>query len=252
MSYGVCELPVIPARAKDNDPSEMVTQILFGECFQVLEEKEKWVRIVTAKDNYECWICMKQWKEITHEDYDNYTANAFPVCADFDTTVVNTVSDEEMHLTMGATLPYLHTGKFSIRNTKYTYNGTTLPANTDNIDAYALKLLNTPYLWGGRTPFGIDCSGYSKLIFQLCGIYIPRDAWQQAEEGELIDTPQKGDLAFFQNANGKINHVGIMIDTTKIIHASGKVRIDTLDEKGIYNEETKSHSHIFHSVRRYY
>ena len=121
-----------------------------------------------------------------------------------------------------------------------------------DLETYSKSLLNTPYLWGGRGPFGIDCSGFSQLIFRLCGIKLPRDAYQQAELGEIIKPTKsiKGDLAFFENNMGKINHVGIVLEKNKIIHSSGKVRIDELNDNGIYNSDSKSITHSLAYIKR--
>ena len=113
--------------------------------------------------------------------------------------------------------------------------------------------LNSPYLWGGRSPFGIDCSGFTQMVFKLNGIKLPRDAYEQAEIGKtlnFIEETQKGDLAFFDNEEGKIIHTGIIIDKNKIIHSSGKVRIDNLDHYGIFNAETGKYSHNLRLIKK--
>ena len=117
----------------------------------------------------------------------------------------------------------------------------------------AFYFLNSPYLWGGRTPFGIDCSGFVQIAARLSGISLPRDTQEQAEEGEiinLISEAKPGDLAFFDNIDGRIIHVGIILENGQIIHASGKVRIDTIDHQGIFNEESKKYSHQLRVIKR--
>ena len=116
----------------------------------------------------------------------------------------------------------------------------------------AMIFLNAPYLWGGRTPFGIDCSGFTQIIYRLQGINIPRDAYKQAEIGttlSFINESEEGDLAFFDNAEGKIIHVGIIMKKNYIIHASGKVRIDKIDQEGIFNIEKKKHTHKLRIIK---
>ena len=116
-----------------------------------------------------------------------------------------------------------------------------------------MRYLNAPYLWGGRSPFGIDCSGFTQLVFKFAGIKLQRDAYQQGGQGSIInfiEEVQPGDLAFFSNDEGAIIHVGIMLKDNRIIHSSGKVRIDKIDHFGIYNAETKKHSHLLKLIKR--
>ena len=156
-------------------------------------------------------------------------------------------------ISYGAVLPYFHNKNCRIRKSNFEFLGNTASKNFNDHEKYALTLLNTPYLWGGKGPLGIDCSGFTQLIYQLCGKQLPRDAYQQAELGDEIDTltnTQTGDLAFFQNKEGKINHVGLILDNNEIIHASGKVRIDQLKEEGIYAKDFKKITHKMHSIKR--
>jgi len=254
MEYGICNLGIIPARAEDNDKAEIVTHVLFGEHFTVLEQKEKWLKIKLQHDSYEAWICQKQWMEITHADYDFYSINDFPIVGNKWATVTNNETGEEIPVSYGAILPS-HGGKgnFKLRNQSFTYTGDLASFDKADLKKYAKSLLNTPYLWGGRGSFGIDCSGFSQLIFRLIGEKIPRDAYQQAEIGEtvqFVDLVQTGDLVFFDNAEGGINHVGIVLEKGKIIHASGRIRIDKLDHQGIFAEDSNSYTHNLRIIKR--
>jgi cell wall-associated NlpC family hydrolase len=124
---------------------------------------------------------------------------------------------------------------------------------TENIAVAATSFLNTPYLWGGRTHFGIDCSGFTQAVFKLQGINLLRDASQQVDQGYAINLLQEtklGDLAFFENQEGNIVHVGILLNNEKIIHASGRVKIDFIDEKGIFSEELKRYTHKLKAIKR--
>lgn len=253
MSYGICNLSVIPCRAEPNDRAEIVTQLLFGEHYSVIEEQEKWVKIKVHYDNYEAWICRKQFKEINGQEFDELSLNEFELVGSYFGEITN---DErgKLIIPLGATLPYYHQGKTKIRQTLYQYTGQVAEKKIEALENYALSYLNAPYLWGGKSPAGIDCSGFSQMVYKLCGIKLPRDAYQQANEGEnigFVESAQLGDLAFFDNVEGKITHVGIILNEGKIIHASGQVRIDLIDHQGIYNKELKTYTHQLRIIKRY-
>ena len=252
MEYGISILGIIPLRKEAKDQSEIVSQVLFGQHFKILEVKPKWIRIELAADNYEGWICAKQYEEITYEDYDNLTVNDFPLAASSFSNIQNIISKEVFLVTMGAILPFYHKGSIKIRNHKFKFTGNIASSNQADLLKYAHQLLNTPYLWGGKSILGIDCSGFTQLVFSLCGINIPRDAYQQAEFGESVmeSDINPTDLVFFENDKNKIHHVGIATENNQIIHSSGKVRIDRLNEKGIIHSETKELTHRLHSIKR--
>ncbi len=254
MEYGICNLGIVSVRAKGNDRSEIVSQLLFGEHFKILKETKKWVQIQVVKDQYLGWICKKQFMEITYEDYDNLDINNFPVCADGIAYLKELNNQTVIPISYGAILPYFHKNNCSIRNKKYEFIGQLASGNFNDHEKYAKALLNSPYLWGGKGVFGIDCSGFTQLIYKLCGIHIPRDSYVQAKQGDLINSiskTQSGDLAFFQNDKGKVTHVGLIINKNQIIHASGKVKIDELTEEGIYVPENKTITHKMHCIKRF-
>ena len=252
MEFGICNLGNVPLRSEPNDRAEIVSFVVFGEHFKINQFKEKWIEITTFHDNYEGWICSKQYKEITYEDYDNLSVNEFPINASKNAKVIDLNSNESYGIPIGSILPYYHKKNLKIRATKFTTNVSIASKDFNDLEKYALSLLNTPYLWGGRSNYGIDCSGFSQLIFRLCGISLPRDARDQAKEGFSVDfeRSQKGDLAFFHNNKGVINHVGIILDNYKIIHSSGKVRIDSFKNDGIYSEKGII-SHHLNSIKRF-
>ena len=253
--YGICNLSVVPCRKEPSDKSEMVTQLLFGEHFEVLEEKKSWSLIRIAYDGYECWIDKKQFLPLN--DVKGISDSTSAVTTD----LVQLAEDENgnmISVLLGSSLPKFKGKSFSLGKQKYSFEGEIAfpfsKKKEHSIEEIAKWYLNTPYLWGGRSPFGLDCSGFTQMVFKLSGIKLKRDAWQQAEEGKtlsFLEEAQQGDLAFFDNEDGKIVHVGILLGKEKIIHASGKVRIDKLDHQGIYNAELKKYTHRLRVVKRF-
>jgi len=254
MEFGICKLAVVPLRKEGNDQSEMVSQVLFGEYFKILKIETKWIFIQLARDDYKGWICSKQYQEITYEDYENLSLNEFPKVLNSNATVESLVNKEIIPITTGSTLPFFNKGIIKIRNEKFRFNGEVSSGKTMDIINYARRFINTPYLWGGKTKFGIDCSGFSQLIYSLSGINIPRDASQQEELGKkiAIKNTVPTDLVFFKNEYNKVNHVGIALENKKIIHASGKVRIDGLANEGIKHIKSGQLTHRLHSIKRIY
>lgn len=236
MEKAVCSVSVAPIRAENSDRAEMVTQMLFGESCDVLDVQNNWTKIRMDFDGYEGWLDTKQITPISHEDWQRRKVNL--VCETFTSAVLQS---GKILLSMGAEVDFQ----------------TTVPQRSDNlresIAIAAREFLNVPYLWGGRSFFGIDCSGFVQLVFKIHGVQLPRDAYQQAETGTLLDfvgEARPGDLAFFENSDGRIIHIGIMLEEQKIIHAHGKVRIDMLDSTGIYNAEQKKYTHRLRFLKR--
>lgn len=254
MNYGICNLNSIPLRIEPSDTSEMISQVLFGEHFTVLETKKQWRYIKLAFDGYRGWIDHKQVEEI-NEDYFNTLQNTKPI---FSIELINYASTEEkklIPLSIGAILPNYSKKQFKINNREYTFDGKTLEASLtkNSVIDTAFMYLNAPYLWGGKTPFGIDCSGFTQMVYRMNGYKLFRDASQQAKQGEVlsfIEESEPGDLAFFDNAEGNITHVGIILANNYIIHASGEVRLDRLDQSGIYNQERNRHTHKLRMIKK--
>lgn len=254
-NFGICHLSVIPVRKEPGDIYEMTTQLLFGDFFEILEvsSNEKWVLIRNDFDGYTGWIDAKQFMAV-EESYIQKLKQTPPV---FCKSLYALAKSESRFfpLLMGSTLPLHKNGIISIGDEPFILEGDVgyaEPFDAKRIEQTALLYLGAPYLWGGRAHFGIDCSGFVQQVYRMFSIALPRDAYQQAEIG--ITTPfeyyKAGDLAFYKNPEGRITHVGILLDNQKIIHASGQVRIDLVDETGIIHSEKKIYTHRLAFIKR--
>ncbi len=252
----VCCVPVSPMRADASHRSEMVSQQLFGEKSIIIEKAEdNWVKIQLKYDGYQGWVQQSHLSEIDEEHY-------LKVDKDLTSDWVNEVdyNGHIMRVPMGSSLSAFSNGKAFWRKSSVYFGGKVwnpdeVKINPKLVKQIAFKFLNTSYLWGGKSVFGIDCSGYAQMVYKFLNKQLPRDAWQQAEEGEVVNflqEAQSGDLAFFDNAEGKIIHVGILLNEHEIIHSSGKVRIDKIDTEGIMNLETKQRTHRLRIIKRYF
>jgi len=256
MQYAVCCVPVSPMRAEASHRVEMVSQQLFGEKSIIIESApDNWVKIALKYDGYEGWVQQSHVTEIDEEHYLN-------VDKDLTADWLNEVdyNGHIMFVPMGSSLSAFKNGKAFWRKNSVHFKGKVwnpeeIKITPKIIKQIAFKFLNTTYLWGGKSVFGIDCSGYAQMTYKFLNKYLPRDAWQQAENGEVVNFLQEavcGDLAFFDNEEGRITHVGILLNDHEIIHSSGKVRIDKIDTQGILNLETKQRTHKLRIIKRYF
>ena len=249
-NYGVCNLSVVPVRAAASDKAEIVTQLLFGDYVQILEKGDPWIRIRFEKDNYEGWMDFKQLAYINEQQYQDGINTKHLVLSE---PILELDGPKGIqNLMLGSNLPFLKNGKIKLGDETYIVLAPVDFNDLPNLFEIAEIYINTPYLWGGKSIFGIDCSGFVQVVFKVCGIDLPRDASEQVKIGTEIkfEDRKAGDLVYFINDKEIIHHVGILTGTNEIIHAAGRVRKDKLDEKGIYNIDLEKYTHRFFAARR--
>jgi hypothetical protein len=252
--YGICNLSIVPLRQEESDKSEMISQVLFGEHFEIIEKQKNWSKIRLTFDKCEGYIDNKQYLEITAESYTQICSKTITYSGEILDFVMNQ-KNELTTIAIGSQLPFYNEGKLHLEKNIFSYDNTIFHGTSSKSDLLktAFTYLNAPFLWGGKTPFGIDCSGFTQMVYKLCGFKLLRDAKQQATQGEVlsfIEESEPGDLAFFDNEEGEIIHVGMILNDYNIIHAYGKVRIDTLDHSGIYNADLQTHTHKLRVIKK--
>ncbi len=246
MEYGICHLGILPVRNENRHAGELVTQLIYGDAYKILETQKKWVRIRIADDGYEGWLHALQVHKISKSEFE---ANQ-KLPNHFTSDLVNYLTNKEgllFPIPIGSNLKAntLLEHQFEDQQKK-------AAPQKDDLVKTAYLYLNTPYLWGGKTPFGIDCSGLVQMVYKINGRQLLRDASEQATQGttlSFIEESAPGDLAFFDNKEGDIIHVGMLLENHHIIHAHGHVRIDRIDQTGIYNAEQQTHSHKLRLIK---
>ncbi|MCS6981539.1 MAG: C40 family peptidase [Flavobacteriales bacterium] len=258
MERGVCLFSVVPVRAEPRHQAEQVSQLLFGETYQCLPSQDlDWLSIRCDWDGYEGFIPLVQHTPLTENDYQNLQTVTWHTAY----RLVSRVEDLESGITFpvlrGSTL-YAQDGEiFAIGERRFILHEESLTHRpTDPLERmidFAFTYLNAPYQWGGRSPFGIDCSGFVQVVFKSAGIRLPRDTWQQMAMGSPVDNAGEacpGDLVFFTGKDSQVSHVGLIYDEQKVIHASGFVKVGMLSDSGLWDPLLRQTTHRLHSIRR--
>jgi hypothetical protein len=255
--YGICRVSIAPLRSAPKDQAEIASQLLFGDQVMVLERLDKWLRVRNVYDDYEGYIDFKQLQLINKQEFSQYGEHKCLSPA----SPLNMLIHEDggrVYLAAGSNLPAYEHGSCKLGSNIFKVDFDPLTVNYElpenNLIANAMLYLHTPYLWGGRTLYGIDCSGFVQVVYKMAGIKLQRDAAQQALQGSTVHflpEAEAGDVAFFDNEEGRITHVGILLNHKEIIHASGQVRIDPIDDQGIFNKELNRYTHNLRIIKRY-
>jgi cell wall-associated NlpC family hydrolase len=255
MQFGFCELAVVPVRTEPSDRAEISTQLLFGDLIEIHDQSDSWIQIKNHFDGYMGWIDNRQVQPISDDEFNRLaSAEHFVNRQLFGDSI--RCGGRTVLLPSGCSFYDMKGRAMLAGDNQYVMEGKAVPFHFDGIDKLietAFNYLNCPYLWGGKTYLGLDCSGLTQVVYKQHGIKLLRDAAQQATQGELINflsDSKPGDLAFFDNAEGRIVHVGILLENQKIIHCSGRVRLDDIDHQGIFNREIYRYTHNLRLIRR--
>jgi hypothetical protein len=256
MEYGVCRLAVVSVRREASDIAEQVTQLLFGDHYEVINQSKdkRWLRIRTAFDQYEGWLDARQHHSISKDYFDQVNLADFKITTEITSWIL--YKKNPLSIVMGSIVPISASELFKMEE-QFAFNGESKSLGQrrdfEFLKSIALRYMHAPYQWGGKSPFGIDASGFVQMVFKIAGYSLQRESNQQMQQGKMVKDfteAKPGDLAFFHDKDGKGVHVGILLEEDKIIHASGRVRIDHCMEDGILSSESRIFTHTSHLFRR--
>ncbi len=251
------QAPCTAVRREDTEQSEMTSQLLFGEIFEVLESRSRWLFIRNEYDGYEGWISRSGTGILSDEELDRYRNLSYCVQPHTFLSLQRASGEERMLVPAGSILYFdpkqalkVHCGEtYRMEKPCTEPQGET----TDRILKTGRQFLNIPYLWGGKSTYGTDCSGLVQTVMRILGVPLARDTSMQVIQGRamnMLPEARTGDLVFFDNEEGEIVHAGLLMEPGQVLHASGRVRIDPIDHQGIYSRELKRYTHKLRIIKR--
>lgn len=253
IDYGVCRLALVPIRKEPRDAAEQITQLLFGDHYEVAEasDDKRWLRVVIYADRAEGWLDARQHHDISKEYFDQINQTDFKITTEVASAVLYKKSP--LTIVMGSIVPISNSELFKIEE-QFAFNGEAKglgqKRDAEYLKTIARKYIAAPYQWGGKSPFGIDASGLTQMVYRIAGYNLYRDVRQQSTQGKKVTEALPGDLVFFADKNSTVKHVGILLEEGRVIHAYGQVRVDALTEEGLRHPETGAITHQLHSIRR--
>lgn len=255
-NYAMGRYAAAAIRAKAKDTAELRSQLLFGEPVDVLETDQNFARVRCCDDAFEGFVRADQLLTIDERTF-RLQRDKPAYCLD----LFNTVMGERagMPITFGARLPEFDGMRLRVGNRHFGFSGQAalaedLTTNAEILIRFARRWLYVPALRGGRTPMGVDASALVQLLCRLIHVKLPRTAGPMSGHGRVVDfvvQAQAGDLAFFDSRRGEINHVGILLPDSRILHVGDRVRIDAVDHYGIFSRELGRYTHRLRIVKRH-
>ena len=257
MNHGIVHLPCIAVRKEASEQSEMISQLLFGEIFGQMDESSGWLFTRNEFDGYEGWISRNSAVLMDDEELRRYRGYSICIQSDAFLPLQRSAGEERVMVPAGSVLHYKENAPLKVHcGATYRTEKPCMEGSGDLLERLlktGRQFLNTPYLWGGKSTYGTDCSGLVQTIFRILGIELARDTSQQVKQGtalNMLPEARTGDLVFFDNDEGEIVHVGILMESGLVLHASGLVRMDPIDHQGIYNRELKRYTHKLRVIKR--
>lgn len=252
---------VVPVRREPQETAAQETQLLFAETCTILSELDRWIEIKNDADGQHGWVDAKMLTRLSSAEWKLLRQAQCVARVKLPMAYALSMNNgQTLPLAAGTCLPNYHDGQFELLGVPFRIDPSMVAAEPmEMTEANLLEtvrfFLNIPYLWGGKNAMGLDCSGFTQVVLSLFGHSLLRNASEQVQQGRAIhslSSARMGDLAFFDHEDGKISHVGLLLDKERIVHCSGRVKVEKIDEQGIFSVEAgNTYTHHLVTIRRY-